>query len=142
MINSRDINELHPFLQQKAKQLLDLCKEKGLNVILTSTYRDIESQQKIYDDGIKTGHIVTKVKGGGSYHNYRLAFDICIIKNGKVDFADTANYKKIGSIGKVLGLEWGGDFVGFADMLHFQYRFSKTLNRKLTINDLKNGLKI
>lgn len=139
MINSREIKDLHPILQEKAKTFLIQCKANGLDIIITQTLRDSEYQDKLYYDGIKTGKVVTKARGGSSYHNYGLAFDIAIKVNGKIDWNNEELYKKAGSIGKKLMLEWGGDFKILKDLPHFQYRYSEKWKRFLTINDLKNG---
>jgi predicted ATPase len=44
MISSRDIKDLHPKVQAKVSELLARCRKEGLDVLIYSTYRDIESQ--------------------------------------------------------------------------------------------------
>jgi len=66
---------------------------------------------------------VTKARGGQSYHNFGLAFDIVILDSiGKATWDTThPGWKVSADIGKSLGLEWGGDWTGFKDIPHFQY---------------------
>ena len=83
------------------------------------------------------GNIVTNAKGGQSYHNFGLAFDIVLLKdvkgNGKFDTASwetnidfdgdgKADWQEIVTICKQYGWEWGGDWK-FTDMPHFQKTF-------------------
>lgn len=133
MINSRDINELHPKVKDKAQAFLDECKKAGLNVIIYSTYRDHESQNDLYAQGrTKAGKVVTKAKGGDSFHNWRVAFDAAPVINGKIDWNNTKAFERMGAIGKKVGLEWGGDWK-FKDMPHFQFTGG------LSIADFKAG---
>lgn len=121
MINSKDINELIPELQEKAKLLIDLCDAKSIEIRITSTYRDFEYQNFLYAQGrIRPGKKVTNAPAGASFHNFRRAFDIVVIKNGIADWNDLELYKKVGEIGKAIGLEWGGDFKTIKDYPHFQ----------------------
>ena len=45
MINSRDLNDLLPVVKDKVDAFLQSCKDSGIDLIVTSTYRDIESMQ-------------------------------------------------------------------------------------------------
>jgi peptidoglycan L-alanyl-D-glutamate endopeptidase CwlK len=68
-------------------------------------------------------HRVTMAKGGQSYHNFGLAFDIVVLDAvGKADWdASHPGWAHAGALGKSVGLEWGGDWTGFKDWPHFQY---------------------
>lgn len=122
MINSRDINDLHPKVQILCWQFIAACKESGIDVLITSTYRDYESQNDLYAQGrTKPGRIITNAKAGYSYHNFRVAFDFVPMVNGKPDWNDVRKFDKCGSIGKSVGLEWGGDFKAFKDKPHLQF---------------------
>jgi peptidoglycan L-alanyl-D-glutamate endopeptidase CwlK len=123
MINSRDIKDLHPVVAAKAKTFIALCKTEGIDVLITSTYRDNESQNAIYAQGrTKPGRIVTYAKGGQSFHNYRLAFDFVPIVNGKAQWSDARTFKRCRQIGESLGLE-GLKF----EMAHLQWTGGLTL---------------
>lgn len=141
MVNSRDIKDLHPELKNLAKKFLDKLEEENIDVIITSTYRDNESQNALYALGrTKKGKIVTYAAGGHSYHNYRLAFDIVPIKDGKPVWSTIGEnlilWRKIGALGMVLGLEWGGNWKKSKDYPHFQF------TKNLSIEDLRNGKNI
>jgi peptidoglycan L-alanyl-D-glutamate endopeptidase CwlK len=123
MINSRNINDLHPHVAALCKRFVAECKKAGIDVLISSTYRDKESQAAIYAQGrTKPGRIVTYAKPGQSWHNHRLAFDFVPIVNGKAVWNDARLFKKCRAIGESLGLE-GLDF----EMAHFQARGGLTL---------------
>lgn len=106
MINSRKIEDLHPYVAALCKKFVAACKKEGIDVLITSTYRDNESQNAIYAQGrTKPGRIVTNAKAGQSWHNYRLAFDFVPIVNGKAMWNDARSFKRCRQIGEALGLE-------------------------------------
>lgn len=134
---NRKIEDLHPFVAYLCQMFLDKCKKEGLNIIITETLRSKERQDELYAQGrTKTGNIVTNVKGGYSWHNWGVAFDIVPIKNGKADWSDIATFDKCGQIGESFGLEWGGRWTSFIDRPHFQFNFG------IGFKDLNNGKKI
>ena len=117
VINSRKIEDLHPYVAKLCKQFVAACKKEGIDVLITSTYRDNESQAAIYAQGrTKPGRIVTNAKAGQSFHNYRLAFDFVPIVNGKAMWNDARSFKRARQIGESLGLE-GLSF----EMAHLQW---------------------
>lgn len=138
MINSRNIQDLHPKVQVMANGMIEACNKAGFDILITSTYRDAEAQNALYAQGrTKKGSIVTNAKAGQSWHNYRLAFDIVPLRNGKPVWgtkgADGKLWKDIANIGKACGLEWAGDWKTFIEFPHFQY------TQGLTLKDLQNG---
>lgn len=136
MINSRDINDLHPKVASLAVAFKQLCDEEGIDLLITSTYRDHESQNALYAQGRTTkGNIVTNAKGGQSMHNWRVAFDVVPLRNGKPVW-DTRDpvWARIGALGESVGLEWSGRWAGrLKETAHFQYTGG------LTIADLQSG---
>ncbi len=129
MINSRDINELIPPVKEKVEKFKALCKESGIDLLITSTYRDNESQNALYAQGrTAPGKIVTNAKAGQSWHNFRCAVDVVPLVNGKpVWDGDDPIWAKVGALGKQAGLEWAGDWKKFKEMAHFQYTGGLTL---------------
>lgn len=119
---TRDINELLPIVKVKCQALVDECKKQSISLTVTGTYRSIEEQNGLYNQGRTTpGQIITNAKGGQSLHNWRVAFDIVPIVNGAVQYNDDVLWAKIAKIGASIGLEWGGSWVTFPDKPHFQF---------------------
>ena len=131
MINSRNLSDLLPQVQVRAEKMIEICKAADIDLLVTSTYRDNESQDALYAQGrTKPGNIVTKAKGGMSFHNYRCAFDVVPIVNGKPNWKDSDPvWQKIGQAGKQVGLEWAGEWKTFKETAHFQYTGGKTLKQ-------------
>lgn len=122
MVNSRNINDLHPKVAAMCSEFINRCKAKGIDVIITSTYRDHASQAALYAQGRTTpGKKVTNAKAGQSFHNWKVAFDFCPIVNGKAAWNDTALFTKCGEIAEGVGLEWAGRWVKFKELAHCQY---------------------
>lgn len=128
MINSRKIEDLHPVVASKAKAFIAAAKKQGIDVLITSTYRDNESQNALYAQGrTKAGRIVTNAKAGQSFHNYQLAFDFVPIVNGKAMWNDYRTFQKLGELGESLGLDWAGRWKSFPEMAHLQWTGGLTL---------------
>ena len=51
MIASRDINDLDPVVAAKVRQWIGACAKAGIDIIITSTFRDFEAQGKLYAQG-------------------------------------------------------------------------------------------
>jgi peptidoglycan L-alanyl-D-glutamate endopeptidase CwlK len=134
MINSRSLDDLHPKVKEMCNLFISSCKKEGIDVIITSTYRDIESQNKLYAQGrTEPGKKVTNARGGQSFHNWRVAFDFVPIVSGKAQWNDTSLFKRCGDIAKSVGLEWAGDWKTFKERAHCQYTSG------LSLKDLQNG---
>jgi peptidoglycan LD-endopeptidase CwlK len=137
VINSRSLDDLAPPAKQRAEAFIAAAKAKGIDLLVTSTYRDNESQEALYAQGRTTpGNIVTRAKAGQSWHNYRCALDVVPLVNGKAIWDDQAVWKQVGEIGKSCGLEWAGDWKTFKEFPHFQYTGG------LTLAQLQQGAKI
>ena len=138
MIASRSIDDLLPVVKEKVKKCVALCKGDGIELLVTSTYRDNESQNALYAQGrTEPGKIVTNAKGGQSFHNYRCAVDVVPLVNGKPDWDGTHPiWAKIGNYGKLAGLEWAGEWTRFKELAHFQYTGG------LTLADLRAGKEV
>lgn len=135
MINSRDLNELHPTLKRGAEELRRKLNLQGYNLGVSATYRDNEYQNSLYQQGrTKSGSIVTNAKGGESIHNYRLAFDI--FQNVVRDLYNEKFMQLAGKTWIEMGGEWGGSWTSFPDKPHMQFTGG------LTLKDLQNGKKL
>lgn len=143
----RDINQLLPIVKQKLLEFQAKAKAQGIDFIVTSVYRSPLEQDMLYlrpFDGIdndKDGLIdeanekITNARGGQSYHNWRCAFDIVPIVQGKAIWTNQMLWTKLGAIGQSCGLEWGGSWTGFVDQPHFQftagYTFKDFIDKKV-----------
>lgn len=136
MINSRDLNELLPVVKAKADSFIAACKAHGIDVLITSTYRDFESQNALYAQGrTAPGAKVTNARAGQSFHNFRVAFDFVPIVNGRAQWNDIATFNKCGELAESVGLEWAGRWKTFKELAHCQYTGG------LTLKDLNAGIK-
>lgn len=135
--NKQNIAKLHPLVQNLAWQFIEACNAKNICVLIYSTLRSYDEQQKLWqqgrdENGNKIGKTVTNAKPGYSWHNFGLAWDCVVVKNGKADWSQES-YKKIGPIGQQLGMAWGanqkhgGNYKTINDMPHFEYHPNLTL---------------
>lgn len=143
MINSRDPKELHPIVMGMWFEHEKECRQHGIDLLLTSTYRDHESQLALYRQGRfgNPGRIVTNAKPGDSFHNWRCAYDVVPLVNGKPQWdtdttAGHALWMQVAILGKLCGLEWAGDWLTFKEYAHFQW------TNGLSIADFKAGKKL
>ena len=135
MINSRSMSDLKPKVAALCSEFVNRCKEQGIDVIITSTYRDAECQNALYAQGrTAPGKVVTNAKAGQSFHNWRVAFDFCPIVNGKAIWNDPSLFERCGEIGESLGLAWAGRWDGkMKEMAHMQY------TNGLSLHDFQEG---
>ncbi|MGI8316699.1 peptidoglycan-binding protein [Halobacillus mangrovi] len=118
---------------EKAAQLISIAYMEGIFVQISSGYRSLEEQARLYGKGRpsyrwngknygRSGSIVTYAKPGESIHNKGRAIDFFLVtKDGqtalwKVD----KNWHRVGAIGKSLGFTWGGDWKSFKDYPHLE----------------------
>jgi peptidoglycan L-alanyl-D-glutamate endopeptidase CwlK len=145
MTSSRNIDDLHPYVAMMCHDWVAACQRAGIDVLITSTFRDNASQDAIYAIGRTVrgadpipvvrpmGRTLTNAKGGQSFHNYRLAFDFVPLIGGKPQWNDLPLIRQCGEIGENLGLEWAGRWTKFKELLHLQYTDG------LTIAELQAG---
>ncbi|HZM69486.1 MAG TPA: M15 family metallopeptidase [Candidatus Cryosericum sp.] len=127
VLTEERLSRVHPGLGSRGRTLVALCAQAGVAVMLTQGLRTWKEQDALYAKGrtappIGRKYIVTNAKGGSSWHNFGLAFDIVVLDSiGKANW-DTSHpgWARAAKIGKSLGLEWGGDWKSFKDLPHFQ----------------------
>ena len=132
MINSRSLDDLTLATRAKAESFLAACHAQGIDLIVTSTYRDAEAQAELYAQGrSKPGAVVTNAKPGESWHNWRCALDVVPLRNGKPVWGSTGLdydlWHRVGELGESVGLEWAGRWRSFKELAHFQDSQGKTL---------------
>lgn len=99
----------------------------GVTVKIISGTRTYAQQNALYAQGrTKPGRKVTNARGGYSNHNFGIAFDIGLFKDGKY-LGESPLYATLGPIGESVGLEWGGRWKSFQDEPHYQLKTGLTL---------------
>lgn len=128
MVNSRKLEDLHPRVAKLCQAFIDACAKVGIDVLITSTYRDAGSQNALYAQGRTTpGAKVTNAKAGQSWHNWRCAFDFVPVVNGKARWNDLKAFERCGELAESVGLEWAGRWTTFKELAHCQYTGGLTL---------------
>lgn len=131
------VTQLHPVVAANSEKLIELSKEIGISILITSDFRSLQEQDALYQQGRdEGGAIVTNSKGGQSYHNYGLAIDFALrAPKGKViwdmEYDGNRNGKsdwmEVIAIAKRLGFTWGGDWESFPDYPHLQMDFGYSI---------------
>lgn len=145
MYDSRKLEDLLPCVRKRAIIAIARWESEipGIKIIVCATLRDKECQDALYQigrRGIAGERVVTNAKGGDSFHQYCVAFDIFPLRGGKPilssadgDEVSDPIWQTIGRIGKEEGLEWAGEWPHFKEAPHFQYTGG------LNLNELKSG---
>ena len=137
--SSKNVATLHSKVQQVFKNWIAECQimaaAHGYEYKAISGNRTWDEQAKIYAQGrTSPGKIVTKAKPGYSNHNYGIAVDMGVFKDGKyLDGLKPAEaeafHKKAAIIAEKYNIEWGGSWKSFKDYPHFEYKTGKTLSQ-------------
>jgi peptidoglycan L-alanyl-D-glutamate endopeptidase CwlK len=144
------IKTAHPAVRVELQEMYEEMVEAltGIAIVrFAYVLRTYAEQDALFAQGRPTGKKVTNAKGGQSYHNFGLAFDIVLLvdkdKNGtfesaswetNVDFDGDgkSDWQEIVAIAKRYGWAWGGDWK-FVDAPHFEKTFGlsvKELDRR------------
>ncbi len=130
-INKKALEVFEPFLQAAEKELTT----HDVTVEVISGLRSMKEQADLYALGrSRPGKIVTKAPPGSSWHNFGLAIDLGLFKNGK--YLDASNprladslYAILGNLAKEHKVEWAGNWKSFPENPHFQVTFGLTLSQ-------------
>jgi len=115
-----NIQTLLPAAQRKVREFMKAVAGINGTVKVICGTRTFAEQDKLYRQGRDLpGPEVTRARGGQSNHNFGVAWDVGVFE-GTDYLDDSPLYAQVGSIGKGLGLEWGGDWTSFPDEPHFQ----------------------
>ena len=148
-ITLKRIDLLHPLLRADVHKMYEEMFEalQGRAIPrLAYTLRTNKEQDELYQIGrTKPGKKVTNAKGGQSYHNYGLAFDLVLIIDGKTASWDTltdfdgdkiSDWMECVRIAEKWGFDWGGLWK-FVDAPHFQKTFGKSIHDLLVVQKFK-----
>ena len=105
-----NFSSLIPELQPWATKLLDLAVRAGVRPQVTSTYRTLQQQTKLYDQFLAGQSKYPVAPPGTSAHEFGYAFDLAV--DNSTDLTD------LGTVWE----QWGGVYGGrFGDPVHFEY---------------------
>jgi hypothetical protein len=122
------IAKLHPKVRDDVTKFINRVEQDlKIRLRITQGLRTFAEQDALFNQGRNgnPGDVVTNAKGGDSYHNYAVAFDVCEMKDNKASW--DCDWPKIALIGKEMGWEWGGDWKSFKDKPHFHRSFGKSV---------------
>jgi peptidoglycan L-alanyl-D-glutamate endopeptidase CwlK len=147
-ISEDRIKLLHPSIRTEVTELIDKIEAAmpvSMKIRVVQGLRTIEEQNNLYAQGRTIpGPVVTKARGGKSYHNYGLAIDFCIMydkdnngsfeslswdifydhdKNGKRDWLQVVD------VFKQMGYKYGGDWISIKDYPHLEKSFGYTVSQ-------------
>ena len=136
------VNLLHPKVRDEVRNLIEQAElglPPNIAIRVVQGLRTIEEQNDLYAQGrTKPGNIVTKAKGGSSYHNYGLALDFAILvdKDNSGTFDELswdirkdndkdgiADWLEVVKVFEAAGWEWGGRWHSIVDYPHLQKTF-------------------
>jgi peptidoglycan L-alanyl-D-glutamate endopeptidase CwlK len=119
--SERSIRSLQPKAQRAARAFLRRVLDAGINARIISGTRTYREQDALFRKGRfgDPSSIVTKAKGGQSNHNFGIAWDIGVFQNGAY-LGSSPLYARAAVVGRVPGIEWGGDWVTFVDQPHYE----------------------
>lgn len=142
--------KLHPDVRQEAIETLEkieLSFPPTIRVRVVQGLRTIEEQNELYAQGrTKPGKIITKARGGKSFHNWGLAIDFAILydkdNNGSFeelswdiqkdfDIDGKKDWDEVRTAFEAKGWEWGGRWRTFPDYPHLQKTFGYTSSQLL-----------
>jgi len=135
----KNVATLHSKVQQVFKNWIAECQimaaAHGYEYKAISGNRTWDEQAKIYAQGrTSPGKIVTNAKPGYSNHNYGIAVDMGVFRDGKyLDGLKPAEaqafHNKAAVVAEKYNIEWGGSWKSFKDYPHFEYKTGKTLSQ-------------
>ena len=126
---------LHPKVRDEVAEIIgkiEIAFPENLAIRVVQGLRTIEEQNEIYAQGrTKPGKVVTKAKGGSSFHNYGLAFDFALLydkdHNGTFETLvwgeKDPHWKDVVNYFEDNGWFWGGNFSTIHDAPHLEKTF-------------------
>lgn len=119
---------VHPDLVARVVKICSAMAALGYPMMVTDGVRTDAEQQALYAKGRTVpGLVVTQLDGvsGRSKHQirsdgYGRAVDCCFMVHGLPSWDPTMPWNLYGAMAKQLGLEWGGNWITFADKPHIE----------------------
>ena len=99
---------LHPEVHRRALRLLQDARRAGLRIMVTSTLRTFEEQDRLYRAWLARGRTgLPAAPPGTSTHNYGVAIDLVSLDAGRL--------AELVHLAECAGLKWAGT----SDPVHF-----------------------
>jgi len=134
-VSAENLYGLSSRAEEKLNALTALAKKEGIDFKVTEGYRSQARQDLLYSQGrTAPGKKVTFTKR--SKHTSRNAFDIAVMKEGKITW-EPKDYFRIGQLGEAVGLTWGGQWKT-RDLVHFEIPDTTKPNPKITIQTVEH----
>jgi peptidoglycan L-alanyl-D-glutamate endopeptidase CwlK len=140
----KNMGSVEKVVEEKAVQLVSLAYREGIHVQISSGYRTLKEQARLYGKGRpayvwngknygQKGKIVTYAKPGQSIHNKGRAIDFFLVSEDGLRAIWTVDerWHRVGVIGKSLGFSWGGDWTTFKDYPHLELPIQKSTSTAL-----------
>lgn len=136
--SAKNVATLHNKVQQLFRNWIAECQQMaktlGYEYKAISGNRTWDEQAKLYAQGrTSPGKIVTNAMPGYSNHNFGIAVDMGVFKDGRyIDEIKPAEaeafHRKAAVIAEKYNIEWGGNWPRFKDYPHFEYRIGKSMS--------------
>ncbi len=107
--SEKRLAQLMPAFAAQVRRLVERLAQRGFQVEITQGLRTFAEQDALYAQGrTRKGPKVTNAKAGQSLHNYGLAVDFALLKNGRYTWPEPHGvWQAIGEEAVRLGLEAG-----------------------------------
>ena len=115
---------IHPEFQQRVLALYRVMEEQyGYRMVLVEGFRSAQRQAELAAKGAG----VTRAGAGQSCHQYGMAVDSALYRDGKLqwDMRDPwvrRGYFLYGELAQQVGLEWGGSWRSIKDYVHLEWK--------------------
>lgn len=115
---------IHPDFQQRVLALYRVMEEQhGYRMVLVEGFRSAQRQAELAAKGAG----VTRAGAGQSCHQYGMAVDSALYRDGKLqwDMRDPwvrRGYFLYGELAQQVGLEWGGSWRSIKDYVHLEWK--------------------
>lgn len=124
---------VHPKLAERGLQMIELAQQESYVIRITQGLRTFAEQDALY----RKRPVVTRARGGFSFHNYGIAIDFAFVVGGQISWKDSL-YPNLGRWASKVGLEWGGNW-RFKDMPHCQLRNMSSVRPLLNCYNANGG---
>ena len=140
-----NIETLDPKVRGNFAQFARLAKATaatlGCDYVMISGNRTWEEQDALFTKRPK----VTNAKGGQSNHNFKVAGDFGVFR-GKADLdgSDATMAAKVHRAcsvhARACGLEWGGSWISFTDLPHYEYATGLSMAEKRNVFKVRGSI--